>query len=115
MKEDGKSVEDERGMLKEPDGAAVWGMLARGLEADRTPPVLRPARREARVVGGLDCMTGLFKKKKDKKRRKNGCKSEKNIKKEKEREKERVNCCDYKYFLALALTRVSNTPLLINL
>jgi len=38
--------EGKRGMLKEPAGAAVWGTLA---EEERTPPVRRPARSEARL------------------------------------------------------------------
>lgn len=38
--------EVKRGMLKEPAGAAVWGTLA---EEERTPPVRRPARSEARL------------------------------------------------------------------
>lgn len=35
-------------MLNEPPGAAVWGMLD---EVERTPPVRRPARSEARGFG----------------------------------------------------------------
>lgn len=35
-------------MLKEPPGAAVWGMFA---EVDRTPPVRRPERSDARGFG----------------------------------------------------------------
>jgi hypothetical protein len=38
--------EVKRGTLKEPAGAAVWGTLA---EEERTPPVRRPARSEARL------------------------------------------------------------------
>lgn len=43
-------------MLKDPPGAAVWGMVA---EVERTPPVRRPARRDARglvfaMVIGVD-------------------------------------------------------------
>jgi hypothetical protein len=37
-------------MLKDPAGAAVWGML---VEVDLTPPVRRPARRDARGVGAV--------------------------------------------------------------
>jgi hypothetical protein len=40
--------EAKRGTLKDPPGAAVWGMV---VDADRTPPVRRPARREARELG----------------------------------------------------------------
>jgi len=39
--------EGEREMLKEPPRAAVWGTLR---EEERTPPVRRPARREARLL-----------------------------------------------------------------
>jgi hypothetical protein len=38
-----------REMLKLPPGAAVWGMCD---EVERTPPVRRPARREARLFWG---------------------------------------------------------------
>jgi hypothetical protein len=34
--------------LNDPPGAAVWGMLA---DVERTPPVRRPARSEARGLG----------------------------------------------------------------
>jgi hypothetical protein len=40
--------EGKRGTLNEPPGAAVCGTLA---EVDRTPPVRRPLRREARGLG----------------------------------------------------------------
>jgi hypothetical protein len=35
-------------ILNDPPGAAVWGMLA---DVERTPPVRRPARSEARGLG----------------------------------------------------------------
>lgn len=47
--------EGKRGTLKEAAGAAVCGMDA---EADRTPPVRRPERREARGFGGAVVMAG---------------------------------------------------------
>lgn len=41
-----------RGMLKDVlPGATVWGTWPVGPEAERTPPVRRPARREARGFG----------------------------------------------------------------
>jgi hypothetical protein len=41
--------EAKRGTTKDPPGAAVFGVV---VEAERTPPVRRPARREARGFGG---------------------------------------------------------------
>lgn len=38
-------------MLNVPAGAAVWGTFPTGPETERTPPVRRPARRAARLLG----------------------------------------------------------------
>ena len=42
-----------RGMLKVPAGAAVWGTFGIDPEAERTPPVRKPARRDARGLGAF--------------------------------------------------------------